>query len=221
MKKSTYGYGWVLKFLLAAILLGVGIYMVFADEVVYAITGISIIIFSLFRVVPLVKSLNKEVLRTINIIEVIFDLLVGAIITYIAFAQGDQLSNQPIWAAIYRYSLVFFFYARSLVFFSSLAFFGEKTEVPKFFAHIVTISLGAIIAVLPDFDYELVGIFFLIIALIGAIYLGFDGYGGYKKYRAFQLELNEGKSKEKTDEKEKKKQPVIEEPEEEKRPYVN
>ncbi len=45
MNKAKYGYGWVLKFVLAAILLGVGIYMVFADEVVYAITGVTIVIF--------------------------------------------------------------------------------------------------------------------------------------------------------------------------------
>ena len=54
-----YGYGWVLKFVLAAILLGVGIYMVFANEVVYLITGVVIVIFSLFRVVPLLKTLKK------------------------------------------------------------------------------------------------------------------------------------------------------------------
>ena len=71
MDKARYGYGWVLKWLLAAILLGVGVYMVFADEVVYTITGVSIVIFSLFRVVPLLKSLHKEVLRTINLIEII------------------------------------------------------------------------------------------------------------------------------------------------------
>ncbi len=220
MKKSKYGYGWLLKLILAALLLGVGIYMAFADQVVYAITGIAIIIFSLIRVVPLIKSLNKEVLRTLNLIEIIFDVLVGGIITYIAFSRGDNLANEPIWAGVYRYALVFFFYARGLVYFNSVVFLGEKTEVPKFWFHIGALTLGAVIAVLPNFDYELVGIFFLIIALLGAIYLGVDGYGGYKKYREFQLELNEGKSKEKPVEREKEKQPAIEEPKDD-RPYVN
>ncbi len=224
MKKPKYGYGWLLKLILAALLLGVGIYMAFADQVVYAITGIAIIIFSLIRVIPLLKSLNKEVLRTLNLIEIIFDVLIGALITYIAFSRGDNLDNEPIWAGVYRYSLVFFFYARGLVFFNSVVFLGEKTEVPKFWFHITSLTLGAVIAVLPNFDYNLVGIFFLIIALIGSVYLGYDGFGGYKKYRQFQLELNEGKSK-KVEEPivdKPKKQPVIEEPvEEDKRPYVN
>ena len=221
MKKQNYGYGWVLKFLLAAILLGIGIYMFFADQVVYLITGVAIIIFSLFRVIPLLKSLKKEVLRTLNIIEIILDLIVGILVTYIAITHGDNLADAQIWATVYRFSLVFFFYARGLVFFHSIAFFGEKTEVIKFWAHIVAISLGAIIAVYPDFDYSTVGVFFLIISLIGSVYLGYDGYGGYKKYREFQLELNEAKEKESPKQKEQQKHPVIEEPEEEKRPYVN
>ena len=68
MKKLNQSYSWVLKFTLAAILVGVGVYIVFAPEVVYTITGMGIIIFSIFRVVPLLKSLNKEFLRTMNLI---------------------------------------------------------------------------------------------------------------------------------------------------------
>lgn len=220
MSKAKYGYGWVLKFILAAILLGVGIYMVFADEVVYAITGVTIVIFSLFRVYPLIKSLHKEILRTLNLIEIIFDTIIGVLMVYIAFTYKDALSDQAIWSQVYRFSLVFFFYARGLIYFNSVVFLGEKTEVPKFWIHIVALSLGAIIAVYPNFDYEIVGIFFLIIALIGSAYLGYDGYGGYKKYRTYSAELNQGVVKSKKKDKEAPR-PVIEEPEEEKRPYVN
>ncbi|MGE4321342.1 MAG: hypothetical protein AB7E61_07845 [Acholeplasmataceae bacterium] len=219
MKNSKFSYGWLLKFILAAILLGVGIYMVFASEVVYAITGIAILVFSLLRVVPLIKSLNKEVLRTLNLIEIIFDVLIGGIVTYIAFSKGTTLDQEPFWANVYRFSLVFIFYARGLVFFNSVVFLGEKTEVPKFWIHIASLTLGAVIAVLPNFDYHLVGIFFLIISLFGAFYLGYDGFNGYRIYRTHSLELNEGKPKEKA--KPKEKQPEIEAPEEEKRPYVN
>ncbi len=221
MSTAKYGYGWVLKFVLAAILLGVGIYMVFADEVVYAITGVTIVIFSLFRVYPLIKSLHKEILRTLNLIEIIFDTLIGILMIYIAFTYKDTLSDQAVWSMVYRYSLVVFFYARGLIYFNSVVFLGEKTEVPKFWIHIFVISLAAIIAVYPDFNYEFVGIFFLIISLIGSAYLGYDGYGGYKKYRTYSSELNQGVSKSKRKDKEAP-QPVIEDPkEEEKRPYVN
>lgn len=216
-----YGYGWLLKFILAAILVGVGIYMVFADEVVYLITGIAIVLFSIFRVIPLMKSLNKEVLRTINLIEIIFDTLIGAAMIYIVLSKRDL--SEGIWSGVYRFSLAFFFYARGLVYFNSVVFFKEKTEIPKFWVHIIALSIGAVIAFQPDFDYNTVGIFLLLISLVGASYLGYDGFGGYKKYRAYQKELNQEKEKNKPKEidPETPQPTIVDERKEDKRPYVN
>lgn len=218
MGQMKYGYGWVLKFILAAILLGIGLYVIFAKEVVYTITGVAIVVFSLFRVVPLMKSLNKEVLRTINLIEIIFDTIIGGLLIYVALSR--DLQNEAVWGYVYRYSLAFFFYVRGLVFFNSVVFFGEKTEIPKFWVHIAALTLGTVIATLPDFDHSSVAIFLLVISIIGAIYLGYDGYGGYKKYREHSKELNEGKQKEKEKQQEEEKRPILDK-EEEKRPYVN
>lgn len=217
MGKSKYGYGWLLKFILAAILLGVGIYMMFAEDVVYTITGVAIVIFSLFRVVPLMKSLNKEVLRTINLIEIIFDTIIGGVLIYVALS-GKLSEDNGIWGYVYRYALAFVFYVRGLVFFNSVVFFGEKTEVPKFWIHIVALTLGTIIAVLPDFNHGTVALFLLIISVIGSGYLGYDGFSGYKHYREYSKSLNEGKQKEKAIEE--KDRPILDK-EEEKRPYVN
>lgn len=221
---KKYGYGWVLKFILAALLLGVGIYMAFANEVIYTITGVGIIIFSLLRVIPLMKTLSKESLRTINLIEIIFDTLIGAMMIYVALTR--DLANEPIWGSVYRYSLTFFFYVRGLIYFNSVVFLGEKTEVPKFWIHIVALTLGVIIAVIPNFDYATVGILLLILSIFGSVYLGYDGYGGYKKYREFSKELNKDKQiaqevpLEAPAKDRQKKKPVIEDPEDE-RPYVN
>ncbi|MDY0338619.1 MAG: hypothetical protein RBQ78_02470 [Acholeplasmataceae bacterium] len=224
MKSKAYGYGWILKFVLAALLLGVGIYMVFANEVVYTITGVAIVLFSLLRVIPLMKSLQKETLRTINLIEIIFDTLIGIGMIYVAVTR--DLSTEPVWASVYRYALTFVFYVRGLVYFNSVVFLGEKTEIPKFWMHIVSLTIGVIIAVVPNFDYGTVGLFLLIIAIIGSIYLGVDGYGGYQKYREYSKSLNAGKEKgispaaEEQLPSDQKKQKIIEEPED-KRPYVN
>ncbi|MDI6453475.1 hypothetical protein [Peloplasma aerotolerans] len=227
MSKAKYGYGWVLKWVLAALLLGVGFFMFFSPDFVYTITGVTILIFSVFRIYPLLKSLHKEVLRTINLVEIIFDTLIGILLVYIGITKGSTLTDEPIWSTVYQYSLAFFFYARGLVFFNSIAFFEEKTEVPKFWAHIVILSMGAIIAVLPDFGYESVALFFLIISLVGAAYLGYDGFGGYSKYREYSASINAGKQVGKDKEADKginidKEAPKkrIEDPEE-KRPYVN
>jgi len=221
MGKVKFGYGWALKFLLAAILIGIGIFMFFATEAVYTITGVAIVMFSILRVIPLMKSLNKEVLRTINLIEIIFDTLIGGVMIYIALTKN--LQDEAIWGLVYRYALAFFFYVRGIVYFSSVVFFGEKTEVPKFWIHIIVLSIGAIIAVLPNFDYSTVALFLLFISIIGAAYLGYDGYGGYKKYREYSKDLNIAKEKEKTKDQGIEKElprPIVDE-KEEKRPYVN
>lgn len=213
-----YGYGWVLKFILAAILVGVGIYLQFAKDVVFTITGVVIILFSLLRVVPLLKSLNKEVLRTINLIEIIFDTIIGGVLVYIALS--GKVEESATWEVVYRYALAFFFYARGLVYLASVTFFGEKSEIPKFFVHIGALTVGTYIATNPDFSPEIVALFLLVIALIGGLYLGYDGYNGYKNYRKFQLELNQGKGKEKEKDLEKKKEVILDEQKED-RPYVN
>ncbi len=44
---------WIIKFILAGILLGVGLFMVFSEDVVYLMTGAILVVFALFRVVPL------------------------------------------------------------------------------------------------------------------------------------------------------------------------
>lgn len=217
-----YGYGWVLKFLLAAILLGVGIYLQFAPDVVFTITGLIIVLFSLLRVVPLLKSLNKETLRTINLIEIIFDTILGSLLIYVAMSGKLDESNPGAWDLVYRYSLAFFFYARGLVYLSSVTFFEEKSEVPKFFIHIGALTVGTYVATSSDFSPAIVALFLLVIALIGGFYLGYDGYNGYKVYRKFQLELNQGKEKGISKEKElEKKKDVILDEQKEERPYVN
>jgi hypothetical protein len=197
MAKPKYGYGWVLKFILAAILVAVGIFMVLSEDVVYIITGMTIVIFSVFRVYPLLKSLNREVLRTINLIEILIATVLGVIMIYAGFTQSvDGQLNAP-WDGLYRWFLAFFFYIRGLVFFVSTSFFEEKTEVPKFIFHIIALTLGAIFAIWSDFEAKTLGWIFMFISIGGAVYLSFDGYGGYRKYREYSKSINQPKEKEK------------------------
>ncbi|MGD9761016.1 MAG: hypothetical protein AB7U52_01105 [Candidatus Izemoplasmatales bacterium] len=196
MKKPKYGYGWALKFVLAAILIAVGIFMVLSEDIVYIITGMTIVIFSVFRVYPLLKSLNREVLRTINLIEILIAIVLGTIMIYAGFTQKDSSGAllSP-WDGLYRWFLVFFLYVRGLVFFISTTFFDEKTEVPKFVFHIIALTLGAVFAVWSDFEAKTLGWIFLVISIGGAVYLSFDGYGGYSKYREYQKTINSPKEK--------------------------
>jgi len=222
MKKPKYGYGWALKFVLAAVLIAVGIFMVVSEDIVYIITGITIVIFSIFRVYPLLKSLNREVLRTINLIEILIAIVLGTIMIYAGFTQKDSSGAllSP-WDGLYRWFLVFFLYVRGLVFFISTSFFDEKTEVPKFIFHIVALTLGAIFAVWNDFEAKTLGWIFFIVSIGGAVYLSFDGYGGYSKYREYQKSINQPKEKPKDTKVEKELPKHIEDEKERPETYIS
>jgi hypothetical protein len=195
MAKTKYGYGWLIKWIVAAILLGIGIFMAIADDVVYTITGILIAMYSLFRVYPLLKTLNKEVLRTINLIEIIIGVVLGGVMIY-AGIEGLKSGDADTWRKLFRWFLAFFFYFRGLVFFVSTTFFDEKTEIPKFIFHIIALSLGAVLVMWDTFEADTLGWLFLFISIASAVYLGYDGYGGYSKYRKFSKSLNTKKEKE-------------------------
>ncbi|MBN3490185.1 hypothetical protein JV173_01530 [Acholeplasma equirhinis] len=217
-------YGWLLKWILAAILIAVGVTMFFAQSVVFMVTGMAIVIFSLFRVVPLLKTLNKEVLRTLNLVEILFDIILGGIMIWAGVDAYNTGQLDPVWGQVYKYTLVFVLVLRALVFLYSVVFLGEKTEQPKYWAHIIVLILGAMIVPIENFDHAWVAWLLLIISVLGGGYLIYDGAKGYGTYRRYSAELNQTKQvgKDKKIEKElpKTDQPVIEKDDQD-RPFVS
>lgn len=208
MNKPKFGYGWLIKWILAAILIAAGILIKIYDvEVVYATTGIAIVIFSLVRVVPLMKTLKKEVLRTINLIEIIFDTIMGGLMIFVVFSGK---STDAFWIGLYGYLIAVFFYVRGFIYFTSMYFFGEKTEPMKFWFHMVCITLGSVLAVLAIMNINIMhtlGWIVLFIAVAGGLYLVWDGFGGYRKYREVSKALNEEKRRAEAE-----KQPIVDKP---------
>lgn len=201
MAKLKFGYGWLVKWILAAILIAAGILMRIYDEtIVYAVSGIAIVIFSAFRVYPLLKTLKKEVLRTINLFEIVFDFIIGGFMLFVVFS-GKLEGTSDLWVNLYGFMLAFFFFARGLIYFVSLYYFGEKSESLKFWFHFVCTSLAPVILVLTIMNVDIIhflGWLVLFISVGGGLYLGYDGYGGYKKYRQSSKALNEEKREVKT-----------------------
>ncbi|MGI6393068.1 MAG: hypothetical protein ACOX16_05695 [Candidatus Izemoplasmatales bacterium] len=223
MGKNKFRYGWLVKWILAAILIAAGILMKIYDvEVVYATTGIAIVIFSLARVVPLIKTLKKEAVRTINLIEIIFDTIMGGVMIYVVFSGK---AGEQFWISLYGYLLAAFFYARGLIYFVCFYYFEEKSEQLKFWFHIVCLSLGAALLVLTILKRDIIstlGWIVLFISVGGGLYLVYDGYGGYRKYRETSKALNEEKKPKKTPKVEKDlPKPTPEIPEEKEETYIN
>ena len=208
---------WIIKFLLAGILLGVGLFMAFSQDVVYLMTGVILVIFALFRVFPLLKTLQHEVSRTIHLLEVLVTAILGGVLIFASLQMGSDGGNISFWELVYRFGLGFVFYVRGVIYFVSTVFFNEKTKVLEFIIHLVALSIGTAIVFSQNFDASLIGLFFLIISVIGAGILSVDGYGGYKNYR--QMMTQNEKQKEKQPKAIDKETP-IEKPKDE-RPYVN
>ncbi len=224
MAKAKFGYGWVIKWILAAILIAAGVLMkIYDEEIVYATTGIAIVIFSILRVVPLLKSLNKEVLRTLNLIEVIFDTLLGGLMIFVVFSGKLDTANS-VWIGLYGYMLTFFLLARGIIYFVSLYYFEEKTEPIKFWFHLVCVSLGSVILTLAVLQQEIIttlGWLVLFMSISGGLYLGYDGFGGYKKYREKSKALNTKKEAQKDPKIEKETPKPIEDEVKQEETYIN
>ncbi|HOJ45471.1 MAG TPA: hypothetical protein PK340_05535 [Bacilli bacterium] len=195
MEKIKFSYGWLLKWILAAILLAVGITMVVVDSIVFFVTGLFLLIFSIFRVVPLLKTLKKEALRLINLVEIVVDIIIGGLLLYVGIRDMVDASwtIPPVWSYIYGFSIGLVLLGRGIIFFYSTTFLGEKSEQIKFWSHVVVMTLGSAITVLTiqnNFSNKVVAVFILILCFIGGAYLTYDGFNGYQKYRKSQKELN-------------------------------
>ena len=194
MEKIKFNYGWLLKWIIAAILVGVGITMVLASSIVFFITGLFLIIFSVFRVVPLLKTLNKEALRLINLVEIVVDLIIGGLLLYVGIrAMVDNWTPTPVWSYVYGFAIALVLLGRGIIFFYSTTFLSEKSEQIKFWSHVLVTILGSAIGVLTiqnRFDNQVVAVFILILCFLGAGFLTYDGFNGYHKYRLSQKTLN-------------------------------
>ena len=212
---------WLIKFILAGILLGVGLFMAFTSDVVYLMTGVILIVFALARVFPLLKTLKHEASRTIHLLEVLITAILGGVLIFASLQLGsDGGTNTSLWELIYRFGLGFVFYARGVIYFISTVFFNEKTKPLEFVIHLAALSIGTAIAFSDQFNAGLVGIFFLIISVIGAAILTIDGYGGYKLYRNMMMSKDQTTQPSSSKEKQPTKEIPLEDPKDD-RPYVN
>jgi len=222
MKKLKFGYGWIIKWVLAALLIAAGVLMLLNDEtVVYATTGLAVVLFSALRVKPLMKTLTKEILRTINFVEIFVDFIIGGIMVYVAFSGK---SSDNFWIDMYGYILAFFLLSRGIIYFMSMYYFGEKTEAAKFWVHLIFIGIGPVVLTLTFQGQKIITMLvwvLFVFAIGGAAYLGYDGYGGYQKYREQSKKLNAEKTPKKQAPVEKGTPQPIEDEVKEKETYIN
>jgi len=179
--KTIRKYGFVLKILGAALLVGLAIVLELkrdqAEDIVIAIIGAIIILYAVIRLVPFVKTQGSDLVKTINIMEITIDVLLGAAMIIIQFTVESGLGNAL------GYMLGAYLILRGSVHFFGVSEGKERSDLVLYFFHIACLVVGGVVLVSGDIDAVLIIHIILGFSVVVGGFLIYDGGKGYKVYR--------------------------------------
>ncbi|HHW99793.1 MAG TPA: hypothetical protein GX740_00620, partial [Acholeplasmataceae bacterium] len=126
MKSFFKKYLFVFEFIAVAILLAVGIYLVVDPQVFLYIIGLALIIFGLYRVIPLVKTTKDNMMKLILTGEVIINVIAGVLLV-LEGAKDDYNKD------LLRWVVGAVFYLRGFLYFFGTVIRKESTDYTRFF----------------------------------------------------------------------------------------
>lgn len=188
MKGLFKKYLWIFEFLGAAVLLAMGIYGKVRVEIFLYIVGIALIIFGLFRIIPLLKTTKDKQLKIIYTVEILLGIIAGVILI-IEGGKGSEYNQN-----LMRYLVGGVFYLRGGIYFYATVLRKEATDYIKFITHLIIITLGVVIITLDFFTPETLSWIVLIMAILSAIFISFSGFNHYKNFRYEQATKDEVKN---------------------------
>lgn len=180
--KAIKNYGWLLKVTGAALILGLAIFLKVSpdgEDVVSIFIGFVIIMFSVIRLVPFVKTQKSDLIKTINIIEITIGFALGLALVLIPLVLENGFGDSRLFGIL----LGTFLLLRGIVHFYSVGSHYEKSDLPLFVFHISTIVVGTILFWEDAFDLAILINIILVLSIASGGYLGYDGYNGYNAYR--------------------------------------
>jgi len=180
--KAFKNYGWLLKTTGAALILGLAIFLEISkdgESIVSIFIGFAIVMYSIVRLIPFVKTQKSDVVKTINIIEITIDFAIGLALVLIPLVLTTGFGNTDL----FRYLLGSYLLLRGVVHFYSVGTHHEKSDLPLFVFHISAIVVGTILFYETAFNLAILIHIILVISVISGGYLGYDGYKGYNTYR--------------------------------------
>lgn len=172
-------YSWVLKLVGAAILIGLAVTLEFAngEPIVVAIIGALMIIYAVVRLVPFVKTQGSDLIKTINIIEITLDVVMGAGMIAIEFAVDGGIGSAL------GYIIGVYLILRGMVHFYGVSEGKEKSDLVLYFFHVAALVVGGIVIVSGNIDPAIIIHGILAISLIIGGFLIYDGGKGFSQYR--------------------------------------
>lgn len=192
MKNFLKKYLFIFEFIGAAILLVVGLVGVFQQSFFLYLAGAALIIFGFFRVIPLVKTTKDNLMKFIYIFEILLNLAAGVLLI-LEGSKGDDANLDLL-----KYFIGAVLYLRGFLYFFATVMRKESTDYVKFFTHIAIFTLAVAVLIGDFLSVGVLAWIFLVVAVVSGGFIGFSGYGHYRKYRYEQAAKDEtGKYKDK------------------------
>lgn len=194
-----------------------------AEKIILFFTGGVFVVYSVYRIIPLIKTLEKGLSKVLAIVEIIVDLIIGALLCYLATTKGDSDFTAKVLKH-YNILIAVVLWFRGFIYFTQTCLVGEKTDKPKYFIHVAVFTLGSILFV-TKIDAEKIALGLAILTFIcAAVIIGEGGmeYGKYRKTIKAKREEKPLHEKEEVTEKMPEKEPVVpvEEPKDTDKPFV-
>jgi len=200
--RAIKNYGWAIKLVGAALLVGLSIFLKIKQDsgIVEGFIGSVMIIYSMVRLVPFVKTQKSDLIKTINIIEITVGVMMGLVLIIFPLTLDKPIDG------LFSYILGSYLIIRGSVHFYSVSHGDEKSDLPLYLFHIAALIVGTyIFTTWGDFTPAVIINVILIFSIGSAAYLSYDGFNGYRQYR-YQKQLHMPKevadTKDKTVEKE-------------------
>jgi len=175
---AVHMYSWFVKLVGAALLFGLAITLIIVDatQLIEAFVGLVIAIYAMVRLVPFIQTQRSDLIKTINIVEILLNILVAIVFIGAAFTMEESLG------ALFGYMLAGVLIARGMIHFYGISYGAEKGDHLSYFFHIATLIIGAIIVARGFAATDLLYLLVFLAFLAGGYYT-FDGFSGYSRFR--------------------------------------
>lgn len=191
-KNNPFSYsGFVVKIFSAAVLLALGLWMLFdrstAEKLIITVSGVFIIILCLSRTIYLLRTKDLEKKYKISVcIEITLDLIAGIFLIIAGiYYQKNNDSTKGFVKFIkknYRFFVGLVIYLRGVIHFYETGFLKFKTTVINFVINIIFITIGTI-CFAYKFSVKDLSLVIAIFVLLSCVYLTQDSVRHYIRFK--------------------------------------
>lgn len=171
------------------------------------IFGAILIVYSITRIIYLIKADTKAKVKGLLALEVLFDVVVGLMLFFGGINLITSDSNFGSFILKYfKYFLGFVFYLRGILYLLSCVFLHHVTNAKEFIINIILLTFGVVIFARTEFDLSSLSWILVALSFICGAYTLADG-----SYHYIESKKREDKKKSKKKEKVKEERDTKEE----------